>query len=147
MTVRLSKRRRPLLLLLLAPVLFEVAACNPVMQADAVVRVNETRAALGRPSLRITEELTAKAQALADRLAQEGRLEHSTDLSSGIAQPYELIGENEGYGASVEQIHSLLTASQEHFSIMIDPRFTELGIGIAIATDGTVYEVQEYKAP
>ncbi|HMK10960.1 MAG TPA: CAP domain-containing protein, partial [Acidimicrobiales bacterium] len=111
--------RRRLLLLLLAPLVLAVAACNPVMQADAVMRVNETRVALGRPPLRVTEELTAKAQALADRLAQEGRLEHSADLSAGIAQPYVLIGENEGYGSSVEHIHSLLLASQEHFSIMI----------------------------
>jgi len=117
------------------------------MQADAIMRVNDTRVALGRPPLRVTQELTAKAQALADRLAEEGKLEHSADLSSGIAQPYELIGENEGYGSSVEQIHSLLLASPEHHAIMIDPRFTEIGIGIAIAADGTIYEVQEYKAP
>jgi len=117
------------------------------MQADAVVRVNETRAALGRPPLRVTEELTLKAQALADRLAQEGKLEHSADLSSGIAPPYEVLGENEGYGPSVERIHTMLLASQEHFSIMIDPRYTEIGVGIAVAPDGTIYEVQEYKAP
>ncbi len=34
-----------------------------------------------------------------------------------------------------------------HFAIMIDPRYTEIGVGITIAADGTVYEVQEYKAP
>ena len=30
---------------------------------------------------------------------------------------------------------------------MIDPRYTEIGVGITVAADGTVYEVQEYKAP
>jgi uncharacterized protein YkwD len=139
--------RRQHLLALLIPALFFVAACNPVMQLDAVMRVNQTRAALGRPPVRVTEELTVKAQQVADHLAAMGRLEHSADLSSGIAGPYELIGENEGYGPSVEQIHTMLIHSPDHFAIMIDPRYTEIGIGIAIAADGTVYEVQEYKAP
>ena len=140
-------RGQHLLALLVAALLF-VAACNPVMQQlDAVARVNETRAALGRPPLRVTQELTVKAQQVADHLAAIGRLEHSADLSSGIVGPYELIGENEGFGASVEQIHTMLLQSPGHFAIMIDPRYTEIGIGIAIAADGTVYEVQEYKAP
>ena len=140
-------RCRRLLLVLVVPLVFVVAACNPVMQLDAIARVNETRAALGRPSVRVTQELTLKAQALADHLATTGELEHSADLSAGVARPYSLLGENEGYGQSVEQIHTLLLASPEHFAIMVDPRFTEIGIGITVTADGTVYEVQEYKAP
>ncbi len=133
--------------MLVAPLVLFAAACNPRMQLDAIVRVNETRAALGRPPVRVTEELTRKAQALADQLAITGELAHSSDLAAGVARPYSLIGENEGYGETVEQIHTLLVASPEHFAIMIDPRFTEIGVGVAIAADGTVYEVQEYKAP
>lgn len=129
------------------PVALAVAACNPVMQLDAIARVNQTRASLGRPSVHVTEELTLKAQALADHLAATGQLEHSADLSAGIAGPYSLIGENEGYGQSVERIHAMLLASPEHFAIMTDPRFTEIGIGVTVTSDGTVYEVQEYKAP
>ena len=117
------------------------------MQLDAITRVNQTRESLGRPHVRVTEELTVKAQALADHLASTGQLEHSADLAAGIAKPFSLLGENEGYGGSVEQIHSLLVASPTHFAIMIDPRYTEIGVGITIAADGTVYEVQEYKAP
>jgi len=141
--------RRPHLLALglLVPILFAVAACNPVMELDAIARVNETRAALGRPPLRVTVELTRKAQLVADHLAEIGGLEHSADLSAGVTGPYSRIGENEGYGGSVEQIHTMLIHSPEHFTIMIDPRYTEIGIGIRIAADGTVYEVQEYKAP
>jgi hypothetical protein len=30
---------------------------------------------------------------------------------------------------------------------MIDPRFTEIGIGITVRADGRVHEVQEYKGP
>ena len=110
------------------------------MQLDAITRVNQTRESLGRPPLRVTEELTLKAQALADHLALTGELEHSADLASGIAKPYSLLGENEGYGGSVEQ-------NPRTSAIMIDPRFTETGIGISVAADGTVYEVQEYTAP
>ncbi len=109
--------------------------------------MNETRGALGRPPVRVTEELARKAQLVADHLAEIGRLEHSADLSSGVTRPYARIGENEGYGGSVEQIHTMLLHSPEHFAIMIDPRYTEIGIGITVAADGTVYEVQEYKAP
>ena len=80
------------------------------MQVDAVARVNDARAALGRPPLRVTGELTRKAQLVADHLAEIGRLEHSADLSAGV---------------------------MEHHA----------RIGITVAADGTVYEVQEYKAP
>ena len=117
------------------------------MQLDAITRVNETRESLGRPHVHVTKELTVKAQALADHLASSGQLEHSADLAAGIAKPFSLLGENEGYGGSVEQIHSLLVASPTHFAIMIDPRYTEIGVGITVAADGTVFEVQEYKAP
>ena len=75
-------------------------ACNPVMQLDAITRVNQTRESLGRPPVRVTEELTVKAQALADHLASTGQLEHSADLAAGIAKPFSLVGENEGYGGS-----------------------------------------------
>ena len=68
-------------------------------------------------------------------------------MAAGITGPYGRLGENVGYGSSVEQIHTMLLRSPEHFSIMIDPRYTEIGIGITVGADGTVYEVQEYKAP
>jgi uncharacterized protein YkwD len=140
-------RRRRIVFVLVVPLLLALAACNPVMHLDAITRVNETRTALGRPPLRVTDELTRKALLVADHLAEIGRLEHSPDLAAGITGPYGRLGENVGYGSSVEQIHASLLHSPEHFSIMIDPRYTEIGIGITVGVDGTVYEVQEYKAP
>jgi uncharacterized protein YkwD len=128
------------------PLFALLVSCNPA-QIDAIRMVNETRAALGRPPLRVTDELTRKAQVVADELARTGQLVHSSDLSVGVSKPYSLLGENEGYGSTVAQIHEMLVASPDHFAIMIDPRYTEIGIGITIAADGTIYEVQEYKAP
>ena len=49
--------------------------------------------------------------------------------------------------AGIDGIDHEVRRSPTHFAIMIDPRYTEIGVGITVAADGTVYEVQEYKAP
>ena len=117
------------------------------MQLDAITRVNQTRESLGRPHVHVTEELTVKAQALADHLASSGQLEHSADLAAGIAKPSRCSARTRGMAAPSSRSIRCSLASPTHFAIMIDPRYTEIGVGITVAADGTVYEVQEYKAP
>lgn len=139
--------RRLLMALAVVALIFGLAACDVHAEQDDVALVNATRAANNAPALHVDAALTDKARALADQLAQEGRLQHSANLASGVRGPWSLLGENLGFGQSIADVHGLLLASAHHFATMIDPRFTEIGVGVAHSANGLYYVVEEYQAP
>lgn len=101
---------------------------------------NALRAGKGLDPLSENPYLTAAAQAHADWIAPRGTVSHSGD---GGSSPRERIiaagypsgpglgtGENVGGGlASVEEIMSGWQGSPPHWANIIEPRFTEIGVG------------------
>lgn len=143
----LRRPHRLVLVLVAVAVLFGLSACEAQAEQSDVALVNATRAANHAGLLHVDQALTDKARVLADQLAREGRLQHSANLASGVKGSWSLLGENLGYGQSIDGIHGLLLGSPRHFATMIDPRFTAIGVGVARSADGLYYVVEEYQAP
>ncbi len=106
-----------------------LSGCITPAQADAHQRVNDTRARSGIHELAYDEQAELKAQAWAERLASRNQLAHSR-LRDGMSG-WKLIGENVGYGSSVESVHRQFMASAPHRANIVDRRFTHLGTGVA----------------
>jgi uncharacterized protein YkwD len=132
------------LALLLGVVAFASVACDPVKEAASHAEVNEVRAAAGVGALGRTPELDAKARAQADRMAAAGSISHSKDLAAGVSAGWRTIGENVAAAGTIEAAQAALEGSPKHLENMLNPAFTEMGLGVTVAGDGTVYVVQVF---
>ncbi|CAN5794432.1 hypothetical protein BH24ACT3_BH24ACT3_05270 [soil metagenome] len=123
-----------------------VSACVPLTDHEgaSLGRVNDARANRGIPRLVPTGDATAKARDLAHRMAREGRLIHSTRLSSGLASGWSSLGENVGMGANVHQVHDLFMGSTQHRRNIVNPGFRTVGVGVAVDGRGRVWVAQVF---
>ena len=104
--------------------------------------MNADRTANRLGALPINYEAQAKAQAWAERLARDNRLYHST-LTDGIHSRWCSLGENVGYGPSVETIETAYMNSPGHRANILASKWN--GVGTGYATNGTrVYTVQVF---
>jgi hypothetical protein len=114
---------------------------------DYLGRINATRAAAGVAPLTLDSELSGLAQAWAQQLADWQRLQHASDLSAGLGQSWQKLGENVGRGSGTDSIYPAFVASPTHYANIVDPSYTRIGIGVVQGADGRQYTVQRYLAP
>jgi uncharacterized protein YkwD len=121
-----------------------LAGCLPLNSQEhhLLSHVNSTRVAHGRAPLASNDALVQRARSFAAQLAREGRLRHS-DLRT-LRASYSKSGENVGRGSSIQSIAGAFVKSPAHRAIMLDPSFTQVGMGTARAANGTIYAVQVY---
>jgi uncharacterized protein YkwD len=104
--------------------------------------LNGLRRSEGLAALVPTGDAMAKAEALAERMAAEGRLSHSSSPFEGLDDRWQVAVENVGVGTSADHVHQLLEADRPHRDNMVDPRVTAGGIGAAWGADGRLYVAQ-----
>lgn len=96
--------------------------------------INSERDAIGLPLLQVDAALVASAAAHSARMAEGGRVFHSSSLKANFPQGgWARLGENVGVGTSIEKIHGAFMVSPSH-------RDNVLGdfdrVGVAIAKNG-----------
>ena len=131
------------LMLLLRVAVLALSACNPEMEDHNFAAVNDLRSSVGVGTLARSAELNLKAQLQADRVADAGRIFHSASLSEGVTGGWAVIGENVAAAGSIDQAMEALTDSPGHYDNMVNPAFTEMGVGVTVR-NGTVYLVQVF---
>jgi uncharacterized protein YkwD len=140
---RARARRRGLghLAALLALTVALVSACLPLEPDEMYLydRTNELRAQHGLPALLVHDELTVRAQQVADDLAARRVLQHSDLRQLGFA--YNTAGENLGRGTSIETITQRLFDSPSHRANALSPWYGSQSVGIARGGDGLIYVV------
>ena len=122
--------------------------------------VNEVRAKVGAKPLVFDGELLASADAHSLWMAQTGNYSHTgikgsnagkrmTDASYG----WQSWGENIalGFGGfnedTVRSLHEAFVNSPVHYANMINPKFEEIGIGVQLGPNGSVYVTQNFGTP
>ena len=98
---------------------------------DYVARINGLRSSVGVQPLGVDGELTAAAQACANRIAAQGALIHSSSLSSGISSHWTKLGENIGMGPANAAVWTAFLHSSQHYANLVDPAFNRVGVGVA----------------
>ena len=130
------------------------AATTDTLQTELLGLVNAQRQQAGSPSLRLNHQLNQAAQRHARDLATEGSLSHTGSDGSTMQTRIEAtgyrwtaIGENIARGQrNPEAVMDSWMNSQGHRSNILNPAFSELGLGYAEA-DGQQYWVQVFASP
>lgn len=113
-------------------------------RAHVISFTNVERATAHLGALQANVDLTRSAQHYAQRLAGDGAFSH-TDGSvldqrvTAAGYRFRFIGENLGLGQpNAKGVVAAWMASPEHRANMLDPRFTDIGVGVATRADGQI---------
>ncbi len=120
--------------------------CEPIPMSaiDKMVdQINILRASAGQQPLRHNIALTKVATAWSQQLADSGEFFHNPSYSKQYPAGFSTWGENIAMNYSAENAQESLKNSPGHYENMVNPRFTDIGIGIVIK-DGRVYVTQNF---
>jgi hypothetical protein len=104
--------------------------------ADLTAMTNADRAAGGLRALATAADLQSLAQSRANDMARSGKLAHTTSLGSKVSN-WKKLGENVGRGPNLRDIETAFMASPSHRENIVDPDFSQLGVGVTF--DGKEY--------
>jgi uncharacterized protein YkwD len=120
-------------------------------EQKAVILLNEDRKSAGLEPLQINLKLSKLAADYAAdmnnrkffaHIDPDGKDPFDRMAAIGIDFPNE--GENIALSPDVETAHKMLMESPLHRENILNPKFTEIGIGVRPASRGGVYLVQEF---
>jgi uncharacterized protein YkwD len=108
------------------------------------------------PPLKASALLSKAARAHSQNMAKQGKLEHELDEKTPVDRIKETgykirrAGENIAFGSDnlpLAEIMKLWMESEGHKANIMNPDFTELGVGIARNDKGEVYYTQVFGTP
>jgi uncharacterized protein YkwD len=79
-------------------------------------------------------------------MASRETIYHNPNVAEQIGS-YSYAGENVGMGPDCETIHAAFMASTGHRENILDSDFQQIGIGVALGSDDTVYVTEVFMAP
>lgn len=140
-------RRSPRLVIVLALALATIGATgsSPAAAANHGERqlramVNDTRDHHGRRRLDMRRFLVRAARRHSREMAAAGVLAHSKDLASvGDGRQWRIIGENIGYGPSMDILHEAFLDSPPHRQNELKRAYRYVGVGMAHGADGRIW--------
>jgi uncharacterized protein YkwD len=121
------------------------------MEAQLLTLLNNERIGHGVAPLAVDGRLEELARQRSDDMATRNYFSHTTpdgtmvfDQMNAEGIPYQMAGENiarnhEDPAISAEVAHDGFVNSPEHAENDLDPSFNSVGIGVAVARDGTIY--------
>lgn len=122
------------------------AATSYAGTGDSYLSVlNQERASRGIAPLHVSADLERVAQSWAAEMARTAVLQHNPRLTSEVSN-WQSVGENVGRGASLRDLADAFWASSSHRRNILDPDFTQVGIGAVIA-DHRMYIAVEFRQP
>lgn len=108
--------------------------------------LNSERSARGLATLRATTDLVDVARKHTDWMADNRVLQHNGSLATDV-KGWLVLSENVGYGGSPEVIHNALMNSAGHRANILDSRVTQVGVGAARDSRGTLWITQVFRKP
>lgn len=112
-------------------------------EADFARRINAERHGAGVAALVVRSDLSAVARAHSAEMARQGTIYHNSSLTRQV-EGWRKIGENVGMGPDVDTLHSMFMASSGHRANILHRTYNQIGIGVVIADDGTMYVTQVF---
>lgn len=119
------------------------AAASAGDESTFVAALNDVRRDAGLPPFTVNVELSNLSRAHAQVMADAGEIFHASPISAGYSGPWSKIGENVGVGANVAVLVDAFVASPGHYANIIDPAFTEIGVGV-VWKDSALYTTHRF---
>jgi uncharacterized protein YkwD len=147
-TIHPPHRRRLVVALMVSAVL--IAAAPQSAQASAAPKerrfasmVNGTRAAATLSSMKLSNHLSDVARKHSKHMASKGELYHS-NLERLLGPGITAVGENVGFGGSLEDLLQAFLASPPHAENILG-KYQKTGVGI-VRADGQIWITQVFAA-
>jgi uncharacterized protein YkwD len=122
---------------LVGPLAAGPAAAANTDERQLQVMVNDTRDKHDVGSLQMRRFLVRAARRHSQEMASTGVLEHTDNLASvGKGRQWKIIGENVGYGPSVDILHDAFLNSPPHRENELNAEYRWVGVGFAQDADG-----------
>lgn len=117
------------------------ASASPIsIEVELARLLNAERRHAGVAPLRIDVRLVTTARSWSHDMARRGQLSHDPNLAASAPAGAHTLGENvgrtSGTADAAQRLHARFMESANHRATMLNPRFTDLGIGIAFSSDG-----------
>lgn len=129
------------------------AEANSSAEQQFVQLINQARANNGLPALSTNSELRSVAADWSATMASDGNLRHNPNLGSQVSN-WSRLTENVGMrrdgqdvSHTVQKLHEALMASSGHRANILDSGVSQVGVGVKIAGDGTVWVTQIFRQP
>lgn len=120
----------------------------------ALTLLNNDRAANGLPALRANSKLNSLAENYAQDMINRNFFSHYNpegqspfDRMSQAGIRYSYAGENLAINNSVTSAETAFMNSPGHRANILNPNYTEVGLGVRYDSKGSVYVVQEFIKP
>lgn len=125
---------------LISPLAANTAAAANSGEKELRTYINEVRDNRGARELGMKKFLVRAARRHSRQMASTGQLVHSTDLASYAgSRDWNILGENIGYGPSVDVLHEAFMDSPPHRKNQLNKRFRNIGVGMALGDDGRIW--------
>ena len=117
--------------------------------------INQARSNAGLPALQVSSDLTKAARAKSKDMVNKNYFSHTSPTCGSLTSmlqhfgiSYSAAGENLAMNTSgsVSAAHESLMNSSGHRSNILEPRFSHMGVGIQVKSDGSYYYTQLFTA-
>lgn len=125
--------------------------------AHMLTQVNEVRATEGLPPLQPAEDIDAVAERWSAQMAQDGVMRHNPSFADEIccwlqatenvawSEPHRLWRPGDPVQRITDELHVALLNSPGHRANLLDPAADEVGIGVYVDRDGSVWITQNFR--
>ncbi|MFL6241089.1 MAG: CAP domain-containing protein [Actinomycetes bacterium] len=108
--------------------------------------VNSARSQHGLRPLTMAGDLHSLATSWSHHMAGQGGISHNPNLMRDGGN-WQEIGENVGVGPNESALENAFMNSPEHRANILNPNYTEIGVGTATGSDGRLYVTQDFRKP
>lgn len=112
-------------------------------EGQLVSLINNLRASAGVPGLAHIGELRSYARGWSKHMGETGTLAHSN--LNNIPGPWQSAAENVAVSPTVKSAFDMLVGSSGHYANMVNPTFTEFGVGVWADADGTLWVTNVFR--
>ena len=139
----MGRRSAPLLIIaaIVASILAPLGARASASQEQAfVTHINDERTSRGIGAVSVRTDLVDVARRWSAHMAAVNQISHDPNLPNEISG-WTALGDNVGRGPDVDSLHQAFMDSPEHRSIILDPSYNQVGVGVY--QDGNTLYVTE----
>lgn len=114
-------------------------------ESEFMSKANAERSSRGIHRLTWRDDLASVARRHSRRMAEQNSLYHNPNLRDEVSD-WEVVGENVGYGPSVDNLHQAFMDSPGHRRNILDQEYTHIGVG-TVWDHGVLWVTQVFMRP